>query len=141
MGAVSTIDPACKEGPCGKHSGFAAVCKSSRFQQFAKTTIPRLRILHNSSNKIVMSIIILQKTHPSEEEEEGEEEEEEERGCASSMSYHITAYILSQFGMQCLKSTVKTFREKEKRADIFIEYNLQKKYDTITTKVQPHPAI
>merc|ERR1712157_338000 len=77
--------------------------------------------------KIVMSIISLQKTHPSEEEgEEGEEEEEEERGCASSMSYHITAYILSQFGMQCLKSTVKTFREKEKRADIFIEYNLQK---------------
>jgi len=47
--AVSTIDPACKEGPCGKHSGFAAVCKSNRFQQFAKTTIPRLRILHNSS--------------------------------------------------------------------------------------------
>jgi len=92
-----------------------------------------------------MSIIILQKTHPSEEEEEeeGEEEgeEEEERGRASFMSYHITAYILSQFGMQCLKSTVKTFREKEKRADIFIEYNLQKKYDTITTKVQPHPAI
>merc|ERR1711862_518153 len=122
--AVSTIDPACKEGPCGRHSGFAAVCKSNRFQQFAKTTIPRLRILHNSSNKIVMSIIILQKTHPSEEEEE--EEEEEERGCASSMSYHITAYILSQFGMQCLKSTVKTFREKEKRADIFIEYKLQK---------------
>merc|ERR1711982_313325 len=112
MGAVSTIDPASKEGPCGKHSGFAAVCKSNRFQQFAKTTIPRLRILHNSSNKIVMSIIILQKTHPSEEEEE----EEEERGCTSSMSYHITAYILSQFGMQCLKSTVKTFREKEKRA-------------------------
>merc|ERR1711982_217974 len=105
--AVSTIDPACKEGPCGRHSGFAAVCKSNRFQQFTKTTIPRLRILHNSSNKIVMSIIILQKTHPSEEEEEeGEEEEEEERGCTSSMSYHITAYILSQFGMQCLKSTV-----------------------------------
>jgi len=47
--AVSTIDPAFKEGPCGKHSGFAAVCKSNRFQQFAKTTIPRLRILHNSS--------------------------------------------------------------------------------------------
>ena len=59
-------------------------------------------------------------------------------GCASSTIYRIK--IVTKFGMQCLKSTVKTFREKEKRADIFIEYNLQKKYDTIT-KAQPHPAI
>ena len=84
-----------------------------------------------------MSIIILQKTHPSEEEEEGEEEEEEERGCASSMSYHITVYTLSQFGMQCLKSTVKTFRDEEKRADYFYRVQLAKG----STKVQPHPAI
>ena len=85
-----------------------------------------------------MSIIILQKTHPSEEEEEeGGEEEEEERGCASSMPYHITVYTLSQFGMQCLKSTVKTFRDEEKKADYFYRVQLAKG----STKVQPHPAI
>ena len=87
-----------------------------------------------------MSIIILQKTHPSEEEGEGEEEEEEEeRGCASSMSYHITVYILSQFGTQCLKSTVKTFREEEKRADYF--YRVQLAKGSIIKRAQPHQLI
>ena len=99
--AVSTIDPACQEGPRGESTAVSRRIAS----QIGFKNLPR-QLFH---------------------------------GCASSTIYRIK--IVTKFGMQCLKSTVKTFREKEKRADIFIEYNLQKKYDTITTKVQPHPAI
>merc|ERR1711862_887272 len=128
--AVSTLDPACKEGQ-GKES----IVDSLRYaSQIGFNNLPRQPFQGCASStihpiKIVMSIIILQKTHPSEEEEgeeEGEEEEEEERGCASSMSYHITAYILSQFGMQRLKSTVKTLRERRKE-QIFLSSTICKR--------------
>merc|ERR1711862_967025 len=49
------------------------------------------------------------------------------------MSYHITAYILSQFGMQCLKSTVKTFREGEKSRYFLSSTICKRKHESPTT--------
>ena len=59
------------------------------------------------------------------------------QGCASFTSYQNTIYTSSQCGTQCQKSTVKTLRKTEHRADYFYQVQLAE----AQMKVQPHPLI